>query len=616
MGDDTQPTVSIGTLVIMLPFYFLLASLSFGIALPSGNFVPGIAIGAALGRLMGLVLEAHNLNAGWHPGAYALLGAAAVLSGMTRMTLTLAAILVEVADDIRMMPAIMLTLSVANVVAEKVAPGFDEAMMQLQGLPFLGEAPPPGLSMLTAQNAMASPVIVIPEVIKIDFLIGLLDNTAHNGFPVVRIEDKADEQQALLKGKAKFCGMILRRQLLVLLQERVWEFQRAEKDIPAKVMERFVGSFTSFADANLVEGEHAKVTSFCKLNSLDKTHLLDLRPFLDPSPLTVGKLMPLSRVYRLFNEIGVRHLPVIDPQHRICGIITRKDLHVESMEQVQAPPRSSPFAPHLLCLTFAGLILCAAQTIMRLADVTHANPMLQCRLSSAGLRNSAPAAPAPADVPARARGRAVGGRANMPGESLIVPHAKPRNRHGTLMAPAASLLGRGGRANRSESVESICSTLAETSEISELPGARNMPSSPAQKTSSFVRFGKHGATLETNGPSASQDRDELLSRASGFGDQSRMAGDDDDEDEDAPGRRRRNRRLQADGRLSEDLTGDGNEIHPTLLAVMSARNFSTESMPSAAGSSDEVPGRPVVRRRLSIEERLSIDAKAARDLSA
>jgi CBS domain-containing protein len=42
--------------------------------------------------------------------------------------------------------------------------------------------------------------------------------------------------------------------------------------------------------------------------------------------------MPLSRVYRYFNEIGIRHLPVLDAQHRLSGFITRKDLRVKNME--------------------------------------------------------------------------------------------------------------------------------------------------------------------------------------------------------------------------------------------------------------------------------------------
>ena len=331
-----NPTFSLTTLAVMLAFYFAIATITFGIHVPAGNFVPGIAIGAALGRLVGQVLTTYKLDFGWEPGAYALLGAAAVLSGMTRMTLTLAAILVEVADDIRLMPAIMLVLSVANLVSEQISISFDEAMMRLQGLPYLDEAPPPDLSMLTAQNAMASPVIVLPEVAQVDFLAKIIDTTSHNGFPVVRLDHStlkmaSASDASMMRSKAKFCGMILRRQLLVLLQERVWEYQHKDKDPPQRVIERFVGSFSTFADADL-GGEHMKTAKYCKLKSGDMDKLLDLRSFMDPSPLTIGKLMPLSRVYRLFNEIGVRHLPVLDPQYRVAGMITRKDLHIENME--------------------------------------------------------------------------------------------------------------------------------------------------------------------------------------------------------------------------------------------------------------------------------------------
>ena len=54
---------------------------------------------------------------------------------------------------------------------------------------------------------------------------------------------------------------------------------------------------------------------------------------MDPSPLTINKLMPLSRVYRLFNEIGVRHLPILDSNSHVVGMITRQNLHAERMEE-------------------------------------------------------------------------------------------------------------------------------------------------------------------------------------------------------------------------------------------------------------------------------------------
>lgn len=158
------------SLGLFLGSYFVLASLTFGVALPSGNFVPGICIGACLGRLFGQLLADADLHAGWSPGAYALLGAAAVLSGMTRMSLTLAAILVEVADDMRMMPALMIVLALSRMAGALVAPSIDEIMLELQGLPFLEEAPPEGFKMLTARDAMARSVTTLPEVVQVRFL--------------------------------------------------------------------------------------------------------------------------------------------------------------------------------------------------------------------------------------------------------------------------------------------------------------------------------------------------------------------------------------------------------------------------------------------------------------
>jgi hypothetical protein len=225
------------------------------------------------------------------------------------------------------------------------------------------------LAMLTAQNAMASPVVVFPEIARVDFLVGVLDNTSHNGanallsltqpmgphldnpshnganallslthpvgphldntshngvkdptlcwpshtardppsdppstgFPVVRIDKTlisgdADhvDQATVVNSKAKFCGLVLRRQLIVLLQERIWELQAdGDHEVPQHVIERFVGSFTSFADENLGAIGTAKLA---KLTRADMAQLLDLRPFLDPSPLTVGRLMPLQRM--------------------------------------------------------------------------------------------------------------------------------------------------------------------------------------------------------------------------------------------------------------------------------------------------------------------------------
>lgn len=57
--------------------------------------MPGIVMGGLSGRLFGELLREAGIYPGLTPGAFALLGAGAVLTGMSRMTITLVAILTE-----------------------------------------------------------------------------------------------------------------------------------------------------------------------------------------------------------------------------------------------------------------------------------------------------------------------------------------------------------------------------------------------------------------------------------------------------------------------------------------------------------------------------------------
>lgn len=76
----------------VLLVYFVIAVAVFGIAVPAGNFVPAMTLGAALGRLFGTGLAGAGLIHADDSARYALLGAGAVLCGVTRMTITLVAI--------------------------------------------------------------------------------------------------------------------------------------------------------------------------------------------------------------------------------------------------------------------------------------------------------------------------------------------------------------------------------------------------------------------------------------------------------------------------------------------------------------------------------------------
>ena len=81
-------------LFVFFACYISLAVVVYGIAVPSGLFVPSLLSGAAFGRLFGnLALRLHPKLA--FSNTYALVGAAAVLGGMARMTISLTVILLE-----------------------------------------------------------------------------------------------------------------------------------------------------------------------------------------------------------------------------------------------------------------------------------------------------------------------------------------------------------------------------------------------------------------------------------------------------------------------------------------------------------------------------------------
>jgi len=57
---------------------------------------------------------------------------------------------------------------------------------------------------------------------------------------------------------------------------------------------------------------------------------LDLSLFMDSSPVTVFPSTPFRRLYRIFLQMGMRHMAVVNPDSSLMGIITRKDLWVHA----------------------------------------------------------------------------------------------------------------------------------------------------------------------------------------------------------------------------------------------------------------------------------------------
>ena len=92
---------------------------TYGIWVPAGIFVPGIIMGCCLGLLY-LELLVSGLGASTNrvgSQSYLVIGSAAMLSGYTRLTYSLAVIMMETTQAVNLFLPILVGIIVANAVA-------------------------------------------------------------------------------------------------------------------------------------------------------------------------------------------------------------------------------------------------------------------------------------------------------------------------------------------------------------------------------------------------------------------------------------------------------------------------------------------------------------------
>ena len=60
------------------------------------------------------------------------------------------------------------------------------------------------------------------------------------------------------------------------------------------------------------------------MDSSTTERVIDLRPYMNTSPTPVPETFSLERAYRMFAQLGLRHLIVMDHHNHVKGMITRK----------------------------------------------------------------------------------------------------------------------------------------------------------------------------------------------------------------------------------------------------------------------------------------------------
>ncbi|KAG0252081.1 hypothetical protein BG011_007213 [Mortierella polycephala] len=288
----------------------VLTILTFGLAIPAGIFMPSMIIGALFGRALGMLVQAWQTNhpGFWlfasclpdvpcvTPGSYAMVGAAAFMGGVTRMTVSLVIIMFELTGALTYVLPIMIVVMTSKWVGDAFGKeGIFDGIILLCGYPFLDDKGEYTLNTMASQvmTPVEDIVVVTATGNTLDSLDNLLHETHYKGYPVVNsLRDMM------------LVGYISRTELRYAIDEA------RKRNLP--------GNTPAGNVVPILENTPA---------------FIEFRLWMDQTPITVSHRFPMDQVIVIFRRLGVRY--VLCTQHgQLLGLITKKDVlkHLASIE--------------------------------------------------------------------------------------------------------------------------------------------------------------------------------------------------------------------------------------------------------------------------------------------
>ncbi|GMH42780.1 hypothetical protein BSKO_10699 [Bryopsis sp. KO-2023] len=341
---DNHPEWEFTMALICITFVYsyVLMTWTYGVGAATGLFVPSMVVGASGGRIVGRVVHflLEKVTNGNFEGislpCYAIIGSAASLGGATRMTISICVLVMETTGSLQLIVPIMVAVMCAKAVGDAFGLGIYDTHIEIRGAPFLEEHNfDYHLRMiqdkLRVKELMSDEMVCLPPAVKLTELAHILRNTTHGAFPVTNdaVGGGVNRQGINLE------GVVTRIQLLRMMQNRVGFIQEEEFNpfsatadmIPHTQPER-LSVLERLEQVPLkirAKEDQERILSSFTAEEME-TFIIDLRPFIQKHPFCINANASLSRAYRLFRTMGLRHLFVIPDQPRVVGIITRKDV--------------------------------------------------------------------------------------------------------------------------------------------------------------------------------------------------------------------------------------------------------------------------------------------------
>jgi chloride channel 3/4/5 len=259
-----------------------LTIITFGCKVPSGIIIPALDSGALFGRLVG------QFVGGISPGIFAMVGSAAFLAGVSRMTVSLAVIMFELTGEVMYVPPFMCAILTAKWIADAIsAESVYDLSQNLLGHPFLDAEH----ALMAVRNTDARVEELIPPSSTMEEI-------------TLRVRTGSRVPRTLLETKL---GHLKARGLMDAGLVLVNDNGLCHGYLSEAELEFAISHSSERTDSNL---------------PLDELDIL-----VDRAPLTISSKAPIEYAVEMFSKLGLRYLIIVEEDSgRVLGVVIKKRL--------------------------------------------------------------------------------------------------------------------------------------------------------------------------------------------------------------------------------------------------------------------------------------------------
>jgi chloride channel 3/4/5 len=278
---------------------------TFGCGAPSGLFIPSLYAGAAMGRVFGICVWIFNSTCEGgciaptvYPGVYSMMGAAAVLGGVCRVTISLVVIMFELTSGLQLIVPFMIVCLLAKYTGDYFTPGIYDYCITIRKYPFLHEPDDVMYHSSAADLIDEDLEMITPDCGTVVSFRSFLGKARFGGYPVVQsLEDPVFLGYLFTEDAKDYLNAQCKNNVMINTATRC-VMGRYMTDVP-------VGVFDITADPEM--------------------------NFVDDNIVAVSMETPAALVHKIFRQLGNKII-IVKREGHLAGLITKKSF-IRHMEQ-------------------------------------------------------------------------------------------------------------------------------------------------------------------------------------------------------------------------------------------------------------------------------------------